>query len=233
MHRRNALALAFAFAGSALIPARTLAQPAPPPPQAPLTPTEQSFYEQASAIVRRLYPTPASAERVGYFQYTNEDRTGAISYENVLYFDTPDMAHPQQLWYDVNGRLIGGDWSQKASSAPNGPTLFGLQRSRFHHIPLHVHFGLRQPDGSIRYGLYVTAADYRAQVGDPLDANPEGLVKMGKATSPDQVAFVFPLLENYDAQMWVIPNPAGQFADANPNVKPSAMQGGGSGEQKM
>ena len=51
-------------------------------------------------------------------------------------------------------------------------------------------------------------------------------MKLGKATSPAQVAFVFALLENWDAQMWVIPNPSGQFAVANPNVKPSATQGG-------
>jgi hypothetical protein len=31
--------------------------------------------------------------------------------------------------------------------------------------------------------------------------------------------------------MWLIPNPAGQFADANPNVKPSTA--GAKGEEKM
>lgn len=234
MERRTAVNLIAAVgAAAALRPRRTFAQATPSPYEGPLTPSEQSFYERASAALQKLYPNPAAAERVGYFRYTNEDRTGAISYENIAYFNTPDLAHPQQLWYDVNGRLLGGDWSQTVASAPNGPNLFGIGRGRFHHVALHIHFGLYNPNGTIRNGLFVAAADYRTQVGDPLLATPEGLVKMGKATAPEQVAFVFPLLENWDAQMWVIANPAGQFASANPNVKPSPRQGGGDGEQRV
>jgi len=223
-----------ALAAALFVPAPGAAQmamPTPAPNTAPLNATEQAFYQRASAALQRLYPTTAAAEKAGYIRYTNEDRTGAISYENVGYFNTPDVEHPQQLWYDVNGRLLGADFSQTVASAPE-PTLFGLQKIRFHHIPLHVHYVLRQPNGTMRYGLYVTAADFRTAGLDPLKPTAADLVKLGKVTSADQVAFVFPLVENWDAQMWVIPNPAGQFADANPNVKPSPTQGGGSGETR-
>lgn len=230
MNRRNALALAVA----ALLPwpspgaAQGLSMSTP----AALDAMEQRFYRRASETLQHLYPNPAVAEKAGYFRFSNEDRTGAISYVNPNYFNTPEVAHPQQLWFDVHGRLLGADFSQTVAAHPT-PTLFELQRSRFHHVPLHIHFGLKQPDGSIRYGLYVSASAYKAGAGDPLHPTAAGLVKLGKATSAAQVAFVFAMFENWDAQMWVIPNPAGQFADANPNVKPSAKQGGGGGEQQM
>ena len=217
-------------AALALVPSVAGAQMAMPmataaPTQAPATPAEQSFYATASAAVQKMYPNPAAAQKAGYFRFTNEDRSGAISYENSAYFNSPDPAHPQQLWYDVNGRLLGGDWSQTVAMAPNGPTLFGLSASRFHKIPLHVHYAIKRADGTIDYGLYVRAADFTAAGLDPLHPTAADLVKLGKATSSDQVVFVFALLNNYDAQMWVIPNPAGQFADTNPTVMPSANQG--------
>jgi hypothetical protein len=233
MNRRTSLAFAAAalLAAPSLAAAQGMSMATPSPRPAPLNATEQSFYERASATLRRLYPNPAAAEKAGYLRFSNEDSTGAISYVNPNYFNTPEDAHPQQLWFDINGRLLGADFSQTVAAHPR-PTLFELQPNRFHHITAHVHFGLKQPDGSIRYGLYVPASTY-ITVGDPLHPTAEGLVKLGKATSAAQVAFVVAIFENWDAQMWVIPNPAGQFADANPNVKPSAHQGGGSGEEKM
>ena len=51
------------------------------------------------------------------------------------------------------------------------------------------------------------------------------LVKLGKVKRASDVKFVFANLNNWDAMMWLIPNPAGQFEDKNPLVKPSANQG--------
>jgi hypothetical protein len=216
-----ALALAPSLAGAQMAMPMATA----PPTQAPITPAEQSFYDQASTTLQKLYPNPAAAEKAGYFRFNNEDRSGAISYENPKYFETPDVSHPQQLWYDVNGHLLGGDFSQTVAAHPDAPTLFGLAASRFHKIPLHVHYGVKRADGTIDYGLFVRASDFTAAGLDPLHPTAADLVKLGKVTSPDQVAFVFALLNNWDAQMWLIPNPSGQFADLNPNVKPSPNQG--------
>jgi hypothetical protein len=227
MKRCRALLFCAALALVPSIAAAQMTMPMapPPPPQAPMTPAEQSFYDQASATLQKLYPNPAAAAKAGYYRFNNEDRSGAISYENPKYFETPDVAHPQQLWYDVNGKLLGGDFSQTVAAHPDAPTLFGLQAARFHKIPLHVHYGIKRADGSIDYGLFVRASDFTAAGLDPLHPTAADLVKLGKATSPDQVAFVFALLSNWDAQMWLIPNPSGQFADLNPNVKPSPNQG--------
>jgi hypothetical protein len=218
-----ALAVAPTIAGAQM--ATPTAMPTAAPTQAPMTAAEQTFYATASSMLPKMYPNVAAAQKAGYFRFNNEDRSGAISYENPNDFDSPDAGHPQQLWFDVNGRLLGGDWSQTVASAPNGPTLFGLSTVRFHKIPLHIHYGAKRADGTIDYGLFVRATDFTAAGLDPLHPTAADLVKLGKVTSPDQVAFVFALLNNYDAQMWVIPNASGQFADTNPAVAPSANQG--------
>jgi hypothetical protein len=225
MNRLSAFALCAAIAFAASPAAAQKSVPEPVPTQAPLSAVERAFSVTASRALRARYPHPAEAERAGYFRFNNEDDTGAISYIDPAYFDTPDPQHPQELWYDVRGRLLGADFSQTVASAPHGPALFGLARSRFHHIPLHIHYGIKHPDGHIEYGVFVRAAEFRRAHLDPLHPTPADLVKLGKVRTAGEVAFVFANLNNWDAEMWVIPNPAGPFADANPNVKPSPEQG--------
>jgi hypothetical protein len=222
------------------VPAAAFAQmsPAPmmpataAPAQAPLSPAEKQFYKRAK-MLRKIYPTPADAEKAGWFRFNNEDETGAISYINPKYYDTPDPWHPQQLWYDVKGRLLGGDFSQLVATHPAGPDLFGIDRSRFSHARLHIHFGLKRPDGTVEYGVFVTAQDFIAGHLDPLHPTAADLVTLGKIKSASEVAFIFPAQENWDATMWLIKNPAGQFADKNPDVTPSADQGKTNSERRL
>lgn len=194
------------------------------PAQIPLTAAEQTLYQNALPLLK-LYPTPAAAEKAGWFRFNNEDRSGAISYVNPAYFTSPDALHPQQLWYDANGRLMGVDFSQLVAAAPNGPTLFGILPARFDKVPLHIHYGMKLANGTIDYGLFVRASDFTAAGLDPTKATAADLVKLGKVKSVSDVAFVFSDLSNWDATMWLIPNPAGQFAEKNPTVLPSANQG--------
>jgi hypothetical protein len=212
--------LAAAQSAAPMMPMATAA-----PAQTPLTAAEQAFYQLASSTLEKLYPTPAAAEKGGWIRFNNEDRSGAISYVNPAYFDSPDAQHPQQLWYDVHGRLLGADFSQLVATHPNGPALFGILPARFSKVPLHIHSVVKRPDGTLDYGLFVRAADFTAAGLDPTKATAADLVKLGKMKSAADVAFVFSDLNNYDATIWLIPNPAGQFADTNPNVKPSPNQG--------
>ena len=124
---------------ASMAPMAPMASPAAT--SAPMTPAELTFYTKASTALRTLYPTPAKAEKAGWFRYNNEDDSGAISYMNPKYFETPDALHPQQLWYDVHGRLLGGDFSQLVVKHPKGPTLFGISPDRFGNTPLHIHWG--------------------------------------------------------------------------------------------
>ena len=196
------------------------ADPAPPPTPAALTAAENTFVRQMRATLERRYPTPAAAEKAGYVRYTDEDETGAISYAGKDWNST-SVGTPAQLWYDVKGRLLGADYSVLADGHSSPPALFGISPSRFSEEHAHVHYVLKNADGTSTYGRAIGAKKYVATGLDLQHPTAAGLVKAGVVTSPDQVATVFLFPHIWDVTVWVLPNPDGPFADKNPNVKPS------------
>jgi len=230
MNRRRSLSIAAAFAlaaGLATFSSAALAAPATPAP-APSA-AESAFLAKIMADLPRLYPTPSAAGAAGYVRYSNEDRTGAISYVNTKYWDTTDPDHPAQLWYDVNGRLLGADFSvPRAESAAGPPNRFGIAPSRWITIGAHVHYVLRDANGMMTYGKAIGAQRYAAANGGSF-ASPTaaGLAAAGAVPNASAVSYVFLYPAIYDVSVWVVPNPLGQFADANPTVVPSAKAGKG------
>lgn len=206
--------------------------PAPAPTMAPApTPSESAFLAKIMRDLPQRYLNPAAAIRAGYVRFTNEDRTGAISYVNIKAWNTTDPDVPAQLWYDVNGRLIGADYSQRynaaASPPPGPPSIFGISPSRFFTIGAHVHYvTCDKTSGKCVYGKAVGAKKYAA-IGDVEHPTADGLVKAGAVTDGSTVSAVFLYPAIYDVSVWVVPNPLGQFADKNPNVVPSAHAGHG------
>ncbi len=239
MNRRLAIAL---VSSAALAPSLATAQqqmPAATPAKISPMPTaaEQPFIAKLQQEIPRRYATIDAAKKAGYFQYTPEDSTGAISYVNLKVWNSSDLTIPNQLWYDVNGRLLGVDYTLLKSDSPTIPaTLFGYKIEPGHWIQHgdHMHWGFKMPDGTLKLG--VTRVDaFKAAGGDPnptqgdVPANKAALVKVGipGLTSPDQVQFIFLHPAMWDLVVWVLPNPDGAFADANPNVKPSTARAGG------
>jgi len=186
-------------------------------PALPLLASENAFADSVTRDLQARFSTTAAAAAAGYFRYTNEDNTGAISWVNTSYWSS-DPKHPGQLWYDVNGRLIGADFTLPKTGA--APTLWGVSSVRWLTQEQHVHFGVKQADGSIAFGAFgpKTAARIGANLAAPTAAD---VVKLGKAQTASQVAFVFPFPAIWDLQVWLVPNPLGPFAEHNPNVKPS------------
>jgi hypothetical protein len=180
------------------------------------TAAEAPFVARATAYLTKRYPTPAAAEKAGYVRYTDEDETGAISYENGAW-TSADAEHPSQLWYDVKGRLLGADYSLPLSPTP--PNLFGIEPSRWQTFHRHIHYSLHGPGGATIYGA-TGVGKILAAGGNPEHPTAADLVKAGIATSPAEVAFVFEFPAIWDLELWVLPNPSGAFADTNPNVKP-------------
>ena len=170
---------------------------------------------RVSADLGRRFPTPARAERAGYLRFTDEDRTGAISYV----WTSADPAHPSQLWYDIKGRLLGADYSVLQADSPDAPHLFGIEPERWFKIGKHIHYGLAGPNGTTVYGA-VRPQRLAAAGADPERPTFEALVAAGIAKQPGDVRFVFLVPSIWDVTVWVIPNPDGAFAEANPNVKP-------------
>lgn len=240
MNRRLAIVLC---TGAAIAPIAAAAQAVPGPAAAPAkispmpTAAEQPFISRLQQEIPRRYATVDAAKKAGYFQYTQEDSTGAISYVNLKYWNSLDFNFPNQLWYDVNGRLLGVDYTLLKSTSPAIPaTLFGyrVEPGHWEQHGDHVHWGFKAADGSLKLGG-MQVAKFKDAGGDPnptqgdVPANKAALVKAGVPglTSPDQVQFVFLHPAMWDLVVWVLPNPAGAFADANPNVKPSTAKSGG------
>jgi hypothetical protein len=225
-----------ALLASFVILASSAAQAAPTPTPAPTaappeSASEQQFVANVSADLQRRFPTTAAAAAAGYFQYTVEDQTGAISWVNTKFWQS-DPTHPSQLWYDVNGRLIGADFSVLQSNSPARPLVWGVSPARWIDFsPGHVHFAIRTSNG-LQYGS--AGAKTMAKVGGSV-ANPTAtdiynisklprwkVLRIAAPRSPSDVAFVFPFPAVWDLQVWLVPNPLGAFAEHNPNVIPSA-----------
>ncbi len=242
MYRSTALVF---LAQCALWPSLAGAQspPAMPAPSASALklspvpgPAEQPFIVKLQSDIPARYGTLKAASAAGYFQYTGEDNTGAISYVNLKVADALDLDTPNQLWYDVNGRLLGVDYTVLEERSPSPPaSLFGyaVDPSRWLHRRAHMHYGFTAADGSLKLGAmpvqkFTDAGGVLSTTDGQIAANKAALVRAGVPglTSPDQVKFVFLHPAMWDLVVWVLPNPDGAFADANPNVKPSQMKPG-------
>jgi hypothetical protein len=220
MHQ-NKIGLVLAACACLLAPAvaRSDAMATPPTPSPALSASEKTFVDSATRDLQARFSTTAAAAAAGYFRYNNEDSTGAISWVNTSNWKS-DPRQPAQLWYDVNGRLIGADFSLPQADSATAPQLWGVSTARWIKIEDHVHFGVKQADGSIKYGGYgaKSAAKIGASLSKPTAAD---VVKLGKATDASQVAFVFEYPAIWDLQLWLVPNPLGPFAETNPSVHPS------------
>lgn len=180
-------------------------------------PKEREFLREATGFLHYAYPTTAAAARAGFIRFTNEDRTGAISWAN-LHWTSTDARHPSQVWYDVAGRLIGADYSVLQTDSRERPRLWGIDPRRWIAIHAHMHFGLREP-GGIKFGATSTEK-FEAAGGTISAPSKDVLVSMHIAKKASDVAFLFLFPSIWDLQFWVIPNPNGEFAEYNPHLKP-------------
>jgi hypothetical protein len=214
--KRALIALALSFFGASAV----LAQTPAPIPDTPL-PSEVAFVQSATKDLNARFSNPAAAEKAGYFRYNNEDKTGAISYAN-LKWNSVDPRHPSQLWYDVKGRLLGADFSRMLTMPAVPPNIWGLNTKRwFKFKSSHVHWVLKNPDGTMSYGLAARAKDFLAAGGSLSNPQAATLVKMGKVKDASQVVKVFTFPAQWDTEIWLTPNPNGAFATTNPLVHPS------------
>ncbi len=210
-HRIVAIAAlaAFLIAGSGAFAATKLS----PQPQG----AEVAFITAIQKDLNARFPNPAAAEAAGYFRYTNEDNTGAISYANTQW--TSDIHHPSQLWFDVNGNLLGADFSQP--DGPSAPNLWGVMPARWDHFRPHVHYVYAE-NGTTVYGKATSVKKFVAAGGSLTAPDAATIAKLGLVKDDDQVTHVFIFPAIWDLIVWVKPNPSGAFADMNPDVHPSA-----------
>src|SRR5579884_2648989 len=130
IYRRNFLvASSVALTGSLVLPAYAqMTGGSEPSPHA--EPKEREFIVDATRFLHRAYAKPEAAERAGFTRFTNEDKTGAISYAN-LHWTSTDAQHPSQVWYDIKGQLLGADYSVLQTDSPNRPNLWSIDPRRW------------------------------------------------------------------------------------------------------
>ena len=183
-----------------------------------MSPAENAFVASMQADLNKRFPTSADAVKAGYVRYTNPDETGAISYTNKQ-FQSADVHHPSQLWYDTSGKLLGADYSRlKTGASP--PKLWGIKPGRWWEFDRHMHYVLKDASGTMVYDKYLADDDWVNAGGSLTDPQPATLVKMGMAKSADEVVTLFNFPMVWDLIVWVVPNPKGAFYPTNPNVKP-------------
>jgi hypothetical protein len=194
--------------------------------------SEVAFVQSVQKDLNARFATPADAQKAGYFRYNNEDKTGAISYAN-LQWNSTDPQHPSQLWYDVNGKLLGADYSipianDATCKGKTPPNQWGVNPKRwFCFGGPHVHYILKNADGTMTYGRAVRGKAFTAAGGDLNNPQAATLVKMGTVKDASSVYKVFTFPGQWDLELWVTPNPNGAFAETNPLVHPSKKAGAG------
>ena len=189
----------------------------------PVSPSEASFVKAIQADLSARFATVADAEKAGYVRYTAEDDTGAISYANQQWQST-DAKHPSQLWYNVNGNLLGADFSipNKGNARP---VIWGINPGRWYEFDAHMHWVSKDPaTGKLTYDQWTPVAKFVAAGGDPSHPDAATLVKMGKVKDAANVTTIFEFPSVWDLIVWVKPNPSGAFADKNPTVTPSTAK---------
>jgi hypothetical protein len=187
---------------------------------------ERSFVRNVTATLEKLYPTTRAAKAAGYFRFTNEDRTGAISYVNPSYWNS-DLQHPSQLWYSAAGRLLGADYSVPMARSTAKPVRWGVNPSRWFKFPAHVHWDVRLPNGSKTYDNATSVKKFTAAGGNVAHPSAAAVVKMRKAANAGEVTHVFAFPNLWDLELWVVPNPDGAFASSDPLVHPSKRAASG------
>lgn len=216
MFKRVTLALLVMIVASAVV-ARADQRPTY---NGPLSASEQQFVKSLQATLGARYAHESDAVGQGFFRYTNEDDSGAISFAN-LHWTSADIAKPCQLWYDKNGALLGADYCEPYKPGAARPSMFGVNPGRWFEFDEHVHWvGTDPKSGKPTYDNYIMAPDFRKAGGDPEHPTAAMLVKMGKAKSASSVRKIFEFPSSWDLVVWVKPNPKGAFAWKNPLVKP-------------
>jgi len=211
----SALILSLCCALATLGPAHAdTLQAAPGMDQAaqPVSASEQRFISSVTTDLRDRLGTTAEAKAQGYFRYTITVNN-VISWVNPNYWKS-DAKHPGELLYDVHGKLLAAYFTIPRTDSKATPHLWGMSASRWTTAQQHVHFGVKTAPG-IRYGF--VAPEHLAAVGGSVaDPTPEDIVKLGKAKTVSDVAFVFQYPASYLIRVWLVPNPLGPFAPNNP-----------------
>ncbi len=176
----------------------------------PLTPDESAFVAQATANLTSRFAHVRDALAAGYVRYTAPDDTGAISYANDRW--TSEPTRPSQLFYDVDGNLLGADFSVPRAISRGRPNLWGINPCRWFEFNGHVHYVARDPkSGKMIYDQWVWNRDFVKSGGSLSDPSAKTLVRLGRVPNASDVVTIFELPSIWDLIVWVKPHQPNQL----------------------
>jgi hypothetical protein len=203
----------FAFAAFLLLAVSALSTAAradeKPTYYGPLSAGETQFLQSVQSDLLKRFPHVSDAIKAGYVRYTSPDDTGAISYANQQW--SSDPTHPSQLWYDKDGNLMGADFSVLRPNGEPRPQLWGINQGRWFEFNGHVHYVIREPDGTMVYDGWIWDPDFAKAGGDPNHPSPDIVAKLGRVPSANYISTIFNFPTLWDLIVWVKPHAAGQF----------------------
>jgi len=207
--------------GVPLLAAIALTLAAPPAAGAAAAPanranaTEAPFISKLTASLMARYPTTNAAVKGGYFQLTPLDQDNTAIYFNGTYTNVDPM-HPNFLWYDRHGKLVGLDYEYAMSKWPKIPTTseYPVLAARWTVIRAHMHFAYRMGSGPmVMHGAHLRPNITR----NPVTAAQLQADHLLPAGAKLQWADYHP--KCWDLGFWLVSNPLGAFAEKNPLVK--------------
>ena len=175
---------------------------------------ERQFIDSVRSSLEARYPTTGQAVRAGYFDITGIDEDGTAVYFNP-HIRRVDAVHPNFLWYDKRGRLVGLDYEFTKSQYPKPPSAdFPVSPGRWTTVKEHVHFNYRVGHGPIRMGMSHVRPNLRANPITAAELRADHLLPPNA-----HLVWAYAHPTNWDLGFWLVPNPNGAFAEKNPNVQ--------------
>jgi hypothetical protein len=187
------------------------ATPATPAPTA----AENAFVTRVSHELLAAYPTTAHATAHGYMQMTKLESDNTIIYSDMK-FDGITETHPNFLWYDRHGKLVGLDYEYPVSTTPKfpGPSVYPVAPARWTTVHEHVHFAYQINGGPIVRKGARAQANLKSGAITAAELTADGLLPKGATLV---WADYHPTC--WDLGFFVVPDPDGAFADPDPLVK--------------
>jgi hypothetical protein len=199
----------FAMLGALAIAAPVRADETPTC-KGPLSASEAAFVQNVTHDLAARFPHAGDAVAAGYVRYTAPDDTGAISYANKQW--NSDPTHPSQLWYDVDGNLMGADFSVPRPNGEPRPNLWGIDPCRWFEFNGHVHYVIRDPStGKMAYDQWIWNNDFVAAGGSLSNPSAETVVKIGRVPSANYISTIFEFPTIWDLIVWVKPHTPNQL----------------------
>ncbi|TAM56382.1 hypothetical protein EPN52_14850 [bacterium] len=198
-----------------VLAAALLAAPAAAPAQGDrATPAEAAFVQRIAGVLLARYPTAAQAEKAGYFRSTGIEDDGTAVYFNGT-FTRIDELHPNFLWYDRAGRLVGLDYEFPQPAYAHAPVArFPVQAQRWTVVREHVHFAYRAGSGPLQLHGARAYPNLRAERITAAALEADHLLPSGVT-----LVWAYHHPACWDLGFWLIPNANGAFAERNPAVK--------------